>query len=575
MKRIEASEVQNIAPKLGFKNRILSGYEEAIADRLTSLKENLTSKCFTNRDRNVVAYKSRLPGVLSAAITTRLSRSSEPDVREVFWKDFIVNSRIGVDVMARLIADQEDMEMELAQDKAEKLIRNILDEFGDDSVREQASGYVAVKDASIVCLMEAFSHPLVTGISQSTRYIDWKEREGDHYRFRTPEAIKNSKYGDESEETKSHAFDVYRDLWDPVWAFVAKKNPIPEGVKPEIHERAIKGRVCDNLRRLLPLDIINSFALHANYRTFSELSLNLRASGIAEVRRVGTEMADELKIVNPAFMAIMGSEYAQPWMTHRIATREILERAVQNFSYGDRIASDESKVSVRVVNRNPTLDIARAIISYGRPGLNNEQLTANAQEIVDSGKLFEIVQELSAARQNRRHKVPDVFEAVAFDVQFRNVSFAALKDLMRHRVTRTRSEFDWSAQFGWYVPEDIAEMGGEVKNRYDEVQRRSIDLYHRMVPEFPYEARGILTHGTNSNWRVSLGGAEGVWIEELRSIASGDPEYRLLAQDLWRGQTAQVPLFGLITNYVDMTDYPLGRITEAVKADLKRGATRK
>lgn len=574
MKRIETSQVADLAPKLGVPNPILPGLEREFAEQFTGLKEKITAKCFTNLDGDVVAYRSRLPGILAAAITTRLSRSSEPDVREVLWNDFIVNQKIGTEVLAELIAEDEDIEFKLAEVKAASMLKQVTDGFGDDSVREQASGYIAVKGASVACMMEAFRHPLITGIGQSTRYIDWQEKVDGRYRYVTSESVRNSKYAESYKDTLDHAFDTYALLWDPVWKYITQKNPKPKGVTAEAYKTAIKGRVCDNLRRLLPLASENSFALHGNFRTFTEVELNLMASGSAEERRVGSDMAREQKLVNPPFLAVIDGEHAQPWIKHRITTREILEGITLDLPYGERLKKGELRVLVRTLNQNPTLDIAKAIISYSRPGLSPDQLERYSRDLIGSGNLEKIVQELADARQNRRHKVSDLFGVAVFDVQFREISFAAVKDLMRNRVLLNKSEFDWSGEFGWYVPEDILEMGEEVNEKYNEVQARSIEIAHQMAGDFPSEARLAYTHGTNTNWRICLGGAEGVWIPELRSIASGDSEYRGLAIDMWRGETQQVPLMGTIAKFVDTNVYTVGRIKEAVREDLKRGATR-
>ncbi|MBI1872212.1 FAD-dependent thymidylate synthase, partial [Candidatus Collierbacteria bacterium] len=98
---------------------------------------------------------------------------------------------------------------------------------------------------------------------------------------------------------------------------------------------------------------------------------------------------------------------------------------------------------------------------------------------------------------------------------------------------------------------------------------KALAAYQEIAGRYPIEARSLLTHGTFTRFTIGMGLGEAIWMTELRTIPTGNPEYRRLAQLMWNELTNLMPDMKVVGKYVDMEWYSLGRIKEAVKADLK------
>lgn len=545
-----------------WKQSVLPGYESEIANLQTENKRRILETFFTNVDGRVTAITGAMPQVLSAALTARFSRAQEPDVTELFWKEFVNNKELGVNLSGK----EEGQEGILLGGHARKVIRRILDEYGDDSVREQASGYLMIKGSSVLTSMQAFRHPLITGIEASTRYIDWSKLPLEDFAVR-PENILSDP---EAAQTYLEAIDVarstYAELWNVVWDHVVSTNPNPDPSKSVAYKISVKGAVCDALRGLLPLGVKTNFGIHSDYRTLSEEVMNLRASGLPETREVAAEMATELAKVNPEFISVSTSEHGLKWTQNQVAVNEVLQKLSGAQSEG---GNRPLSVGVEILNRNWLTDLMRQAILSKNGGIGETEAHKLALEFVQNGTLEKFLSDLGEARKNRRHKLPDVFDAVQVRVSVRNLSLGAYKDLNRHRKLASKSDPDFSGSRGFVVPEIIEEIGGSALELYKATQERLLEAKKKLEAKYPEESKLLLTHGTKTAFEMTMGLGELYWISELRSIPSGNIEYRKIAIEMHNGILEKAPVLFRLGSFVDPKDYSLGRITEATRADLK------
>ncbi len=558
-----------LSPNIG--QHILPGHEGILRQEIAARKEQITSKYFTNLDMDIVAVKDTMPGVIAGALSARTSRAPNDDIREVFWTEFVLRPEFGVQLVTEQIVQTEQISKDQAHTKAEEIIGRVLSDYGDDSVREQASGYVAVKGHTVLSSMRVFREKLLKAIEASTRYIDWGKRntEGE-FRYQKNEKLMNSQYADVFTEAMDGLFETYEKIWPQLWNHVVEKNP--QGEVPDIpYKTAIRGRVCDNLRKLLPLGILTNYVLHADYRTLSEVIMNLRASPLDEDKNVANGMASELMAVNRKFIEVVESKHSKPWTESRIKIADTIRHGIGKLLFG---TNSEAKafdgVLMRVTNADWKLDLAKGLIDSDRK-LPEDQLNLLAAEMVASGRFEEVLKDIGASRNNRRHKVPDAFQRVVIEVTFDGLSISGIKDFNRQRNILDKSVIDTSATRGIYIPDDLKTIGGEALEMYVAAQEKAIAAYNVIKDDFPEEAKLLLTHGTKSSITIQMGLAEAFWVAELRSIASGDPEYRRYAQDMWKKMIIAMPELEKMGSFVDMNEYPLNRIKEAVAADLHRG----
>lgn len=560
MKEIIENDLVVLTP--GVAQGVLPQYEKLVAEQLTEEKGRVIDRYFTNRDEDIVAMRDIMPGVIAGALVARTSRAAEDDIREVFWKEFYKQSEFE-------LARDKGVELVRAGRKADAIIGRILADYGDDSVREQASGYVAVRRHSILSSLNVFRAKLISAIEASTRYIPWGEEVDGRFRYLRNERIMDSKYADIYVATADQLFEAYGKILPHLFAYVEEKNP-PGDLDKGPYDLAVRGRVFDNLRKLLPLASYTNYVLFGTFRTLSEMVMDLRASPYSEDREVVNGMAKELLTVNPKFMEVVESRHAEPWTRHRVQVQEIVDRAVG--VWGDQVwmGGGESRVGVRVVNKNWQKDLALGLVdSYKKSPAHQRESVAEV--MAKNGQVAEIIKRLGEARGNRRHKVTDAFQRVVIEANFEGLSLSVIKDFNRQRNILDKSVIDWSADLGFYVPEDIEELGGEVLDDYNRAVGRAIEVYHLMRKDYPEEAKLILPQATKSRLTITMGLAEALWISELRTIPSGDPEYRPFGRMLWEGTVSAMPELAGMKNFVDGNDYPLNRIKEAVRADLEKG----
>jgi len=510
-------------------------------------KRKFLEPLFTNLDRDVYALTSDLPDQIKAMLVARQSRAQTRDARELLWEEFRT----------------------LDGEKAGRKAKNIIDGFGDDSVREDASAYVMVQNASILATTFGIVHPLLTRIEASTRYINWGEMEDGRYLYKELDFGENEEAKQVYEAAMEVCFGTYRELWGPIWDEVTARNPRDEATSEIAYLAAVRGRVCDNLKGLLPLSALTNFGLHGNFRALSELIMDLRSEGNEEMRRMGDEMAVELAKVNPEFIAVVNNEHGEAWTDYRRKQREYLGQNHQ-LETMPKEGNKKPGVELAVSTRHFLYTTAKALLKSQNPNADKGELNRRAQTMAKGGEMEKILVDLGELRTNRRHELPDFLRSVVLKVRFRQISIGSLKDLFRHRRILWRTKPDFSGQNGWHIPKDIAAMGGEILERYQEAQRLAAESVVWMRGNVDEEAaRYCLTQGMLTTFDVDCDLVEGYWISELRSIASGFEEYRWFAQELWRSMAKKMPALKSLGSFTNMNEYQLGRIKEAVRQDLK------
>lgn len=542
MKEINTSD--KIDAGGGWKQRVLPGYEEEVTSLLNAQKRRELDKFFTNPSGRVTAIKPHPRDMTAAVLTARLSRAGERDVTELFWKEF--QKKFGEEVGDR-----------------------ILNEFGDDSVREDASAYVFVRDVSVLTSLQIFRHPLLTGIEASTRYIDWGELTPDEFAVKPENVMNDPEAKNLYNEGVQISHETYKTLWPVVSKYIADINPKAEGQSESAYRRAVKGATCDALRGLLILGTKTNFGLHANYRTFSEIVMDGRASDFDETTVVSDEIAGELKKVNPVFMKVADTSHGEEWTGYRRKVNSILNEFGKTYGTHEETSDGKLRVSVDILNQDWMADVLKeAIVARNGGHISKEEADIESDVLPYAG-IEKLLHDIGEARTNRRHKVPEILNVMVLRVKIDNLSFGAFKDLNRHRALLFKSEPDWSGTHGWVIPEIIEQIGGRTKKDYSRAQEKLLELSHRLSVKFPEESKLLLTHGAKTSVEMVMGGSEDYWITEIRSIPSGNPEYRQIAVEDFKNLIYEAPVLRNLGSFVDENTYTLGRIGEALRQDLK------
>ncbi|MFZ2202251.1 MAG: FAD-dependent thymidylate synthase [Microgenomates group bacterium] len=545
---------------------VLPTLEDDVTANEEGRKREFLKPFFTNLDGDVYALTSRLPDPVKAMLVLRQSRAEIRDARKLLWEEFVEKERLEEVSPADIL---EAAQIFLDETKAARKAKTVIDGFGDDSGREDASAYVMVQNASILATTFGITHPLLSRIEASTRYIDWGKKMNGRYLY------KELDFGDDEQAKQVYegamelCFGAYQLLWQPVWDYVIANNPREEGMSEAAYLTAVRGKVCDNLKGLLPLAALTNFGLHGDFRALSELIMNLRAEGNAEMRRLGDEMAVELAKVNPEFVAVADNKHGLAWTEYKRQRETYLAENLRLEAMPKEGNKKPGIDLLKVSTRQFLYTAAKAFLNSQNPNADKGELNRRAERMVKNGEMEKMLRSLGEMRTNRRHELPDFLRSVVLKIRLRQISFGSLKDLFRHRRILWRTKPDFSGQNGCHIPKDIAAMGGEVLTKYSTVQKMMAETVTWMRGRAGEEkARYLLTQGMLTTFDVDCDLVEGYWISELRSIASGFEEYRWFAQELWRAMERKMPALTVLGSFTNMNDYPLGRIKEAVRQDL-------
>ena len=179
-----------------------------------------------------------------------------------------------------------------------------------------------------------------------------------------------------------------------------------------------------------------------------------------------------------------------------------------------------------------------------------------------------IFQEQGELRNNRRHKPPRALEMVSYTFDLTG-DFGMYRDLHRHRML-TQMRQSLTTRLGFEMPEEVAQAG--LGPRYEEMMERAGAAYEAVAGEFPHEAQYLVPMAYRIRWlfRVSL--RELMWLVELRSTPQGHPAYRRMAQEMFRQVERVHPRLAGMIRFVDLADYPLGRLGAEQRMEEKQDA---
>jgi hypothetical protein len=174
---------------------------------------------------------------------------------------------------------------------------------------------------------------------------------------------------------------------------------------------------------------------------------------------------------------------------------------------------------------------------------------------------------LAALRGNRRHKPPRALELAAYTFDLRG-DFGMYRDLHRHRML-TQQRQPLSTRHGYDLPEDLREAGLEAP--FAAAMDAAAEAYEAIAAELPAEAQYVVPMACHIRWQMHVNLRALIWLVELRSAPQGHPAYRRMAQHLYRLVAAAQPAFAPLFRFVDLEDYPLGRMGAEQRAEERAG----
>lgn len=516
----------------------------------------------TNTTGNVFVLRN-LPEVIKGALFSRYSRSTL-GLRNLLLKEFILNEDTAFSsIVGKMDADQSHQMV--AIQKAQSFYDRILDGYGDDSIGELGGAHLAVENISMLAA-KAIEDSRIGGspLEKSTRYIYFDQKVDGQYLFFQEPVLMTSAYKELYLDTCNELFDTYSRLIPPLTALIEQGFPKDPNISKSAYTAALRAKVLDCLRGLLPASAMTNMGVFGNGRFFESLLQKLSSHNLAEMQEIGKKSHQELSKVIPSF--IRRSD-----LTHRhyqafAQFSETLQTDLHQFAelHTKEIGS-AAKESVRLISFDPDapLKVAGALL-FACTGASLADLQEYCRHLPDE-ELARLLEISSSPRDNRRHKSPRALEHAEFTFEIL-ADFGVYRDLHRHRMLTQERQL-LTCNFGFYTPPEI--LGTEMEKEYYQAMEKAKVAFDTIAEELPEEAQYVVPMAYNVRWYFHVNLRSLQWLCELRSQPAGHPTYRLIAQEMARQVSVAIPQFERFFKFVDFDGYELGRLGAEVRQEEK------
>ncbi len=544
---------------------MLNDYEEFSESQLKVIKRYVTST-----SSHIFCLRN-LPEVIKGALFSRYSRSSL-GLRSLLLKEFILNEETEFSTISGQKEGEADSELEdqsIAIKKAQNFYDRILDGYGDDSIGELGGAHLAIENVSMIAAKIIEDSRLGgSPLEKSTRYIYFDQKyEGEYLFYREP-ILMTSAYRDHFVDMCNHLFETYGKLIPPLTEQMEKEFPKEHEVSKVAYTAALRAKVLDCLRGLLPASALTNMGVYGNGRFFETLIQKLNCHNLTELQEIARTSHQELSKVIPSFVrrADLNHKHQNTYAEfHEKMNHEI---AMMRDQYTGSIQPLDQPM-VRLVNfdRESPIKVAAALLfNQSDCGLMELQEMCKKLPKEDLSRIFDAA---SAFRQNRRHKSPRALEHAEFTFEI-VADYGIYRDLQRHR-TLTQERQLLTCNHGYYVPKEILDT--EMEKDYREAMERAKEVYDEISGELPEEAQYAVPMAYNIHWYFHINLRALQWMCELRSSPAGHPMYRYVAQEMAKQVSHTFPEYERFFKFVDYDGYELGRLGHEIRTVEKMKST--
>jgi len=537
---------------------MLQGYEEFTESQIKILEHFVT-----NTSSNIFVIRN-LPEVIKGALFSRYSRSTL-GLRTLLLKEFILNEDTAFSAITGKYSDADTGNQAVAIQKAQNFYDRILDGYGDDSIGELGGAHLAIENISMLAA-KVIEDSRIGGspLEKSTRYIYFDQKVNGQFLFYQEPVLMTSAYRELYLETCNHLFETYSKLIPPLTALIEQGFPKEPTISKSAYTAALRAKVLDCLRGLLPASAMTNMGVYGNGRFFETLLQKLNGHNLAEMQEIGKKGHLELSKVVPSFI-----RRADPIHKHFQAYAQFME-SMQNdlHQFADVHAKEIeplTKPGVRLIDYDKTspAKVGGALL-FGCTSAGLQELQEYCRHLPEED-LARLLDVACSSRENRRHKSPRALEHANFTFEIL-ADFGVYRDLHRHRMLTQERQL-LSCDFGYYTPPEI--VGTDMEKDYIEAMEKAKKAYDTIAAELPEEAQYAVPMAYNVHWYFQVNLRSLQWLCELRSQAAGHTTYRLIAQEMARQVSLALPPFERFFKFVDFDGYELGRLGAEVRQEEK------
>lgn len=532
---------------------LLEDYEEFTDEQRKILEHYVTNT------RSHIFVLRNLPEVIKGALFSRYSRSSL-GLRSLLLKEFISNNEdsefasiVGKRADAQKTADQEQV---LAIQRAQNFYDRILDGYGDDSIGELGGAHLAIENVSMIAA-KIIEDGRIGGspLEKSTRYIYFDQKVNGEYLYYRESVLMTSAYRDLYIATCDMLFETYSKLIPQLTERFENENPCDPSLSKVAYRAALRAKVLDCLRGLLPAGTLTNMGLYGNGRFFEQLIHKLHCQNLAELQDVGKRTHAELTKVIPSFVRrsdINHHTHESYASFHDAMEEEITVITAQNMSFPER--NMEAGTRLLDWDSDGVIKVAAALL-FTHSDKSLSDLRAYCQEL-PAEDIARILDTACSVRETRRHKSPRALEHAQFTFEI-VADYGIYRDLQRHRML-TQDKQLLCCDYGYYIPPEVA--GTALEADYRRAMDQAKEAYDTMSTEFPEEAQYVVPMAYNFRWYFHVNLRALQWLCELRSAPAGHPGYRYVAQSMAKQVIKKMPEFERFFKFVDFGGYDMGRL---------------
>jgi thymidylate synthase ThyX len=522
----------------------------------------------SNTSGNVFVLRN-LPEVIKGALFSRYSRSTL-GLRSLLLKEFILNEDAAFSAIVGKQDGEGGQEQQVAIQKAQSFYDRILDGYGDDSIGELGGAHLAVENVSMMAA-KIIEDVRIGGspLEKSTRYVYFDQKVNDEYLFYREPVLMTSAYRDLYLDTCNHLFETYTKLIPPLMARIEQGFPKEPAISKGAYTAALRAKVLDCLRGLLPASTLTNMGVFGNGRFYEGLLQKLNSHDLSEMQEIGKKTYVELAKVVPSFIrrSDPSHRHQQSYVKFHETMRERLEQYLKGHALQPTASSVSQVRLIRYDAQDVTKVAAALLFDSSSSSLHDLQtyIASLAQEEVEF-----LLDAVASGRENRRHKSPRALEHASFTFEI-TADFGTYRDLQRHRMLTQERQL-LSCDYGYYCPPEI--LGTEMHEEYVSALTQAQEAFETIRSSFPKEAQYIVPMAYNIRWYFHINLRALQWLCELRSQAAGHPNYRLIAQEMAQQVSNAIPSFGRFFKFVDFQGYELGRLGAEIRSEEKQKLNR-
>ena len=501
------------------------------AHEFTAAERALLGRYLTNVDGRVFALRN-LPEVVKGALFSRYSRT-EKSLRRVLLDEFLSEPAAGI---ALASGGGPDDLVDLA--RAEDFYQRVLVGYGDDSVAELAGAHIAVEQVSNLAAKALEDSRIgISPLEKSTRYVRFDRRGPDgRFPYYRGQELAHPAY----EPAMEALFVAYSEMVMPLTNRLRAENPMEADESERAWKSATRAKALDLLRGLLPASTLTNLGLYGNGRAFEYLLTKLAASDLPECRQVAREMHSELVRVIPAFVRrALDERYGAPAAAYIAEARR---RTAELAPRGE--GTPPGSAAVRLVEFDA--DAERRVVAAALFPHSNLPLDELRGLDVD---VDAVMSALMDERGNRRHRAPRALEQAHYTFEI-TANFGAYRDLQRHRMLSQQRQALGTA-LGYDVPAELARHGLDGRFR-QAVEHAAAAQTALEEPLGPALAQYAVPLAFRLRWFFRASLREVYHLCELRSGPEGHPDYRRVAQEMFRRVREVHPRLAAQARFVDL-----------------------